>query len=95
MNELNQLQRKLHDVLIEHTQLFSPCEQNYTLHEIVHVFEQLWILVLPVVIHYLCMKESTKPKGHDQECGFTLASIVKGFALEEFVTQIIGLGLKI
>jgi hypothetical protein len=70
------------DVLVEHSGLFSPVEQTYALHELVHIVQQI-TNVGPAKFNNLFMYErvnSTLKRMIKNKCN-SMASIVKAYAV--------------
>ena len=88
------MQIELQDCLIEHAALFPPSESTYALHELIHCCSQI-DEIGPPRFNCLFMFERVNlflKRMVKNRCSH-LASIVKGYALEEYITQTIGYDL--
>jgi hypothetical protein len=92
---LHTMQLELQDALIEHSALFPPSESTYALHELIHCCSQI-NEIGPPRFNCLFMFERVNlflKRMIKNRCSH-LAFIVKGYALEEFITQTIGYDFK-
>jgi hypothetical protein len=92
---LPQMNQELRDTLIEHSLLLPPSESTYALHEIIHVCSQIektgpprFNCLFMFERVNLFLKRMIKNKHHH------MASIIKGYASEEFICQTIGFNFK-
>ncbi len=94
-SKITELRQRTIDCLIEHAALFPQSEYAYTLHELQHIIDQIEYLGPPrysTLYMYervnLLLKRMIKNKNHQ------IASMLKSYASEEFVTQSIGFNFK-
>ena len=94
-SKIKELRVRTIDCLIEHAAIFPQSECAYTLHEMQHIIDQIEYLGPPrysTLYMYervnLLLKRMIKNKNHQ------IASMLKSYASEEFVTQSIGFNFK-
>ncbi len=94
-SNLSLINKELEDCLIEHAALFPPSECTYALHELIHVGTQI-IKVGPPRFNSLFMFERVNLflKRMIKNKNSHAASIIKAYAKEEFITQIVGFNFQ-
>ena len=92
---LDLMKQEIRDTLIEHAALFPPTESTHALHELIHCTDQIEELGPPrhnSLFMFERMNGHLKRMVQNKSC--PMASIVKAYEKEEFITQTLGYNFK-